>query len=75
MNDDDANLDAVIHFLRRLGTVKNVSLLRYHQGGREKYKNLDQTAAFRIFEPPSEKRMEKIWWKFTDQGFHVKIGG
>lgn len=75
VNDDEANLNATIDFLRRLETVKKVSLLRYHQGGREKSKNLGRESSFRIYEPPSEKRTEEIWWKFTDAGFQVKIGG
>lgn len=75
VNDDEANLAGAINFLLRLETTKKVSLLRYHQGGREKYKNLDQTASFQIFEPPSDKRMEEIRRKFTDKGFRVKIGG
>lgn len=75
VNDDEANLNATIDFLRRLETVKKVSLLRYHQGGREKSKNLGRESSFRIYEPPSEKRTEEIWRKFTDAGFHVKIGG
>ena len=75
VNDDEANLNATIDFLRRLETVKKVSLLRYHQGGREKSKNLGQESSFRIYEPPSEKRTEEIRRKFTNAGFQVKIGG
>lgn len=75
VNDDDGNIQGTIDFLRRLETVEKVSLLRYHQGGREKYKNLDRVLSFRIYEPPSEKRMEEIRRKFTDAGFQVKIGG
>ena len=75
VNDDEVNLGAVIDFLRRLETVKKVSLLRYHQGGREKSKNLGLESSFRIYDPPSEKRMEEIRREFADAGFHVKIGG
>lgn len=75
INDDDENIQSTIGFLLRLETVKKVSLLRYHQGGREKYKNLDQVSSFRIYEPPSEERMGKILGKFTDAGFDVRIGG
>jgi pyruvate formate lyase activating enzyme len=75
VNDDDDNIQGTIDFLRRLETVEKVSLLRYHKGGREKYKNLDRVSSFQIYEPPSEKRMEEIRRKFTDAGFHVRIGG
>jgi len=75
VNDDKANIQSAVGFLQRLGTIKKVSLLRYHQGGREKYKNLDQVSSFQIYEPPSEERMGEILRKFGEAGFEVKIGG
>jgi len=75
VNDDDENIQRTVDFLRRLESIKKVGLLRYHQGGREKYKNLGQVSSFRIYEPPSEERMGEIARTFTEAGFEVKIGG
>jgi pyruvate formate lyase activating enzyme len=75
MNDDEANIRRTIEFLKPLPAVRRVDLLRYHQGGREKYKNLGRTSEFEIFEAPSPARMEEIRRAFTDAGFAVTIGG
>ncbi len=75
VNDDEANIQATIGFLRRLTGVRRVDLLKYHKGGQEKYRNLGQELCFRIFAPPSEERMEEIRRAFADAGFSVSIGG
>lgn len=75
VNDDEENIRLTIDFLKPLKTVKNVSLLKYHKGGSEKYKNLGKASCFKIYEAPSERRMEEIRRSFTKAGFTVKIGG
>lgn len=75
VNDGDENIAASIAFLKTLPAVRRVDLLKYHKGGQEKYKNLDQMSAFRIFEPPSEDRMETIRRAFAEAGFNVSLGG
>jgi len=75
VNDGDENIRLTIDFLRPLKTVKKVSLLKYHKGGSEKYKNLGKASCFKIYETPSEQRMEEIRRSFTNAGFAVKIGG
>ena len=75
VNDDEENIRLTIGFLKPLKTIKNVSLLKYHKGGLEKYKNLGKASCFEIYEPPSDKRMEEIRRSFTRAGFNVKIGG
>lgn len=75
VNDGDENIAASIAFLKTLPAVRRVDLLKYHKGGQEKYKNLDQMSAFRIFEPPSEERMEAIRRAFAEAGFNVSLGG
>ena len=75
VNDDEANVQATIDFLRPLPAVRRIDLLKYHKGGQEKYRNLGQELCFRIFAPPSEERMEEIRRSFTGAGFNVTIGG
>jgi pyruvate formate lyase activating enzyme len=75
VNDDAENIRRTVKFLKSLKTVKRVDLLRYHKGGREKYKNLGKSDDFEIFEPPSDKRMEGIRRAFSGAGFTVTIGG
>ena len=75
VNDDDENIRLTIDFLKPLKTIKNVSLLKYHKGGVEKYKNLGKASCFKIYESPSDQRMEEIRRSFTKAGFTVKIGG
>jgi pyruvate formate lyase activating enzyme len=75
VNDDLNNIRRTIEFLKPLKSVRRVDLLRYHKGGLEKSKNLGKAGAFKIYEPPSEKRMEEIKLAFERAGFVVTIGG
>lgn len=75
VNDDAANIAATIDFLKPLPSIRRVDLLKYHQGGREKYRNLGKESQFEIYEPPSAERMEEIRRAFADAGFTVTIGG
>jgi pyruvate formate lyase activating enzyme len=75
VNDGDDNIAASIAFLKTLSSVRRVDLLKYHKGGQEKYKNLEKTSCFRLFEPPSEARVEAIRQAFVEAGFNVVLGG
>jgi len=75
VNDGPENIRRTIEFLKPLPAVRRVDILRYHQGGREKYKNLGQSDDFEIYAPPSAERMEEIRRAFADAGFTVTIGG
>jgi pyruvate formate lyase activating enzyme len=75
VNDSEADIRQSIEFLKPLSAVQKIDLLRYHQGGREKYKNLGQSDQFQIYEPPSPARMEEIRGAFAAAGFAVTIGG
>lgn len=75
VNDGKENIAASIGFLKTLSSVRRVDLLKYHKGGQEKYKNLGKQSCFRIFEPPSDERMEEIRGAFAEAGFSVSIGG
>jgi pyruvate formate lyase activating enzyme len=75
VNDGKDDIRQAVEFLKPLHGVKRVDLLRYHQGGREKYKNLGRSHEFEIYDPPSPERMEEIRRAFADAGFAVTIGG
>jgi len=75
VNDGDENIRRTIDFLRPLKTIKKVSLLKYHKGGVEKYKNLGKVSCFQIFKAPSDKRMEDIGRSFVRAEFAVRFGG
>ncbi len=75
INDGPSDVRAAIEFLEPFPSVKTVGLLRYHKGGQEKYRNLGQVSCFKIYEPPSDGRVEEIRRAFADAGFHVRIGG
>jgi pyruvate formate lyase activating enzyme len=75
VNDDERNIRRTADFLRPLSNIKRVSILPYHKGGCEKYKNLGKAAGFRAFEPPSEKRVEAVLELLSGGEFHVRRGG
>lgn len=75
VNDDEKNIALTLRFLRPLKTIKKVSLLKYHKGGSEKYKNLGKASCFKIYEAPSDGRMEEIRQAFAKAGYTVRIGG
>jgi len=75
VNDGEENISASIVFLKTLSSVQRVDLLKYHKGGQEKYRNLDKESSFRLFEPPSDERLEDIRRTFAGSGFNVSFGG
>lgn len=75
VNDGPSDVRAAIEFLKPFPSVKTVGLLRYHRGGQEKYKTLGQDPCFKIYDPPSDRRVEEIRRAFAEAGFQVRIGG
>jgi pyruvate formate lyase activating enzyme len=75
VNDDNANIQALTAFLKSLKNIEHISLLPYHSGGCEKYRNLMKEDSLRKFQPPSVKRMGEIEKILTGAGFPVKTGG
>lgn len=75
VNDDDDNVRRTIAFLRRLKTVRRISLLPYHAGGLNKALRIGKGAHFRNFEAPSEERLAAIEAAFRGAGFEVRRGG
>jgi pyruvate formate lyase activating enzyme len=75
INDEPAHIGRMIAFLRPLTGIKRIDLLKYHRGGEEKYSNLGKDKSFRLFDPPSEARLEAIRKTFADAGYGVAMGG
>ena len=75
INDDDQNIQMFAEYLHGLKNIKQISLLEYHRGGCEKYKRLRKEKFLKIFESPSDERIEEIKKILADSGFSVKTGG
>jgi pyruvate formate lyase activating enzyme len=75
VNDGEDNITASIAFLKTLSSIQRIDLLKYHRGGQEKYRNLDKQSCFRLYEPPSDARLEDIRKAFAGAGFNVSFGG
>ncbi len=75
INDDDQNIEALTAFLQSLRNIQHISLLPYHSGGCEKYRNLRKQDSLRKFKPPSVTRMDEIEKILTGSGFSIKTGG
>ena len=74
VNDDDANLDALVAFLKPLG-LRKIDLLPYHRMGSDKYHRLHLSYRMEGTVPPSDGRMESLAARLTRDGFIVRIGG
>jgi pyruvate formate lyase activating enzyme len=74
VNDDDANLDALVAFLGPLG-LRRVDLLPYHRMGSDKYRRLHLPYRMEGTNPPSDRRMESLAARLARDGFVVRIGG
>jgi pyruvate formate lyase activating enzyme len=75
VNDDDQSIQLLTEYLRSLKNIKDISLLPYHRGGCEKYRNLRKQDPLKEFQPPSGKRIEEIRKILIEAGFSVKTGG
>ena len=75
INDDDQSIHMFVDFLQSLKNIKQINLLSYHRGGREKYKRLRREKSQKTFHSPSDERIEEVKKVFADSGFSVKTGG
>jgi pyruvate formate lyase activating enzyme len=74
VNDDRANMDEVVGFLRPLG-LREVDLLPYHRFGSEKYHRLHLPYEMEGVVPPSDTEMEALAQRLRRDGFTVRVGG
>ena len=75
ITDDQKNLKAVAAFLGRLKTIREVALLNYHRGGRQKYRKISLPDRLAEAQPLGAERVEAIQDFFHAKGFRVSIGG
>jgi pyruvate formate lyase activating enzyme len=73
VNDDAENIRATAEFLRRLETIREISLLPYHKLGREKYGGLDKKSGG-AFTTPSAESVQRIKSSLEEYGFRVSLG-
>jgi pyruvate formate lyase activating enzyme len=73
VNDDPANLDAIIAFLAAT-RFRSVSILPYHRIAEAKYQRLGLPNRMAGIEPPSPAHLEKICARFTAAGLTPHLG-
>lgn len=74
VNDTDENITKTAEFIASLPGIKEISLLPYHKGGRQKYARLSKTSKMDKTPAPSSEKIKRIKKKLMRYGFEVKIG-
>lgn len=75
INDDTANMEAIIDFVASLPHVEHVDLLPYHASAEGKYERLGKPYNLAGTLTPEAAHMELIAHLFEDHQLTVKIGG
>ncbi|MFB0565354.1 MAG: glycyl-radical enzyme activating protein [Candidatus Aminicenantaceae bacterium] len=75
INDDVQSIKMAAEYLDSLKNIKQINLLPYHKGGCEKYRLLGKEKSLKVFQPPSNERIEKIKKFLSNSDFLVKVGG
>jgi len=60
VNDDDESISAIGTFVRRLGTIREMHLLPFHQTGVEKYRRLGIPYTMDPAAPPPKKELTML---------------
>jgi len=74
INEDDESVAAFLEMAKKINVYK-VSLLPYHDIGKDKYRRLEMNYDESKMKTPSKERMEWIKNEFQKNNFDVKIGG
>jgi len=74
VNDSEDNITKTADFLTSLPGIKDISLLPYHKGGRQKYERLSKASWMDKTPTPSREKIIGIKKKLECFGFMVKIG-
>ncbi len=74
VNDTEENIIGTAKFIASLPGIKEISLLPYHKGGRQKYSRLNKASKMDKAPSPSKEKIKKIKKKLEHYGFEVKIG-
>lgn len=75
VNDDDANINATVEFLRTLPRPRQVSLLPYHPTAEPKFARLGKHFAHRGTIAPAPAQLDAIAKRFRAHGLMTTIGG
>lgn len=75
VNDEDGDIEGLVEFLGSLKNIHRLSLLPYHDLGKEKYRRFSYAYRAESIRPPSPELMEKIKKKLESSGFKVTLGG
>ena len=76
INDDSANLDAMVRFLEPYRThVAKLHLLPYHNLGLSKYDALQRSYLLPQIQAPDDAHMQALQDFFSRAGYSVQIGG
>lgn len=75
VNEDKKDVEDILDFLRSLKNIHRLSLLPYHDLGKEKYKRFTLPYKIGTIQPPSRELIEKIKKRLESSGCQVTIGG
>lgn len=73
ITDNDENIEGLIRIMNQLSNINSVNLLPYHKTAKNKYRNLSKKYELSSLESPSNKKMEAIKAKLTNNGFCTTI--
>jgi pyruvate formate lyase activating enzyme len=59
-NDDEKNILAIGNFISRLGTIREMQLIPYHESGIEKYRRLGMEYSMTYATPPDREKLNRL---------------
>lgn len=75
VNTDEESIMGIHEFLAKEHIrIEQISLLPYHDFGKDKYAKLGRPCT-QVFKKPDSETVEKIYGGFAEKGYSVKIGG
>ena len=72
-NDDPANIDATVEYVKSIGT-KEINILPFHRLGESKYEQLDEVYDARDMRPPTDEHMNSIAGRIRAAGLTCYVG-
>ena len=75
INDDDEQIDRMLHYLTKLPGIREVDILPFHHLARSKYKKFNLDSRMKDIPKPLDSRLAEVKTLFEEKGFKTKIGG
>jgi pyruvate formate lyase activating enzyme len=75
VNDGKKDIEEILKFLRSLKNIHRLSLLPYHDLGKEKYRRFTLPYKIGTIQSPSRELIEKIKKRLESSGYQVTVGG